>query len=272
MPTANVNGVRLFYELNGTGEIPLVMVHGAWSSHHSFDRVAPGLAQSFQLVTYDRCGHSQSERPDGQGRMSEDVADLAALIDHLGIAPAWVVGTSSGANIALRLASQRPEALRGVIAHEPGFFSLLDDDRTFRPVREKIAQLNEAVTARIVAGDHAGAAQGFIEALLGPGEWERTPRQLQQTYIENAPTFFDDMSDPEHFAFELDWIKDFPRPILLTHGDHSAPMFAPVINRLAEAVLQAEVVTYTGAGHTPHDTHPDAYIEVITTFIRKHSE
>ncbi len=207
MPTANVNGVRLFYELSGSAEISLVLVHGAWSSHRNFDRVVPGLAKSFSVVAYDRRGHSQSERPAGQGRMSEDVADLAALVEHLNIGPAWVVRTSAGANIALRLASQQPEILRGIIAHEPGFFSLFKGDSTFSYMLDKVDQVKGIVLERIAKGDHAGAAQYFIEANLGPGGWERTPAQLRQTYIENAPTFLDDMKDPEHFAFDPNWFN-----------------------------------------------------------------
>jgi pimeloyl-ACP methyl ester carboxylesterase len=271
MPTANVNGVQLFYEVSGKGEIPLVLVHGAWSSHHNFDRVAPGLARSFKVITYDRRGHSQSECPPGQGRMSEDVADLAELVEHLDIVPAWAVGTSSGANIALRLASQRPELLHGVIAHEPGFFSLLEGDSTFSSMLDQVDQVKGIVLERIAGGDHAGAAQYFIEAALGPGGWERTPTQLKQTYIENAPTFLDDMKDPEHFAFDPNWFKGFSKPILLTQGDQSPPYLTPVVARLAEILPQAEVVTYVGAGHTPHTTHPDAYVELITSFIRKHT-
>jgi pimeloyl-ACP methyl ester carboxylesterase len=83
MATANVNGVQLFYELTGTGQIPVVLVHGSWGSHHTWDRVVPSLAESFQVLTYDRRGHSESERPAGQGSVREDVADLAALGEPL---------------------------------------------------------------------------------------------------------------------------------------------------------------------------------------------
>ena len=105
MATAKVNGVRLFYELTGTGAVPLVMVHGSWDSHQDWDLVVPRLTDAFRVLTYDRRGHSQSERPTGQGSVREDVADLAALIKHLELSPAWVVGNSFGASIALRQAS-----------------------------------------------------------------------------------------------------------------------------------------------------------------------
>ena len=99
--------------------MPLVLVHGSWDSHHDWDLVVPRLADSFRVLTYDRRGHSESERPTGQESVREDVADLAALIEHLGLAPAWVVGNSFGASIILRLAGERPELFRGLIGHEP---------------------------------------------------------------------------------------------------------------------------------------------------------
>ena len=195
MPTTNVNGVQRFYEINGTAGVPLVLVHGAWSSHHTWDRVAPRLAASFRVLTYDRRGHSQSERPAGQGNIREDVADLAALIKYLGMAPAWVAGSSAGAAITLRLAGERPDLLQGVIGHEPGFLSLLAGDPTFAPLLEETDRLNRAVTGRIVSGDHAGAAEHFVETVVGPGSWEQMPPAFRQTLIENAPAFLDDINE-----------------------------------------------------------------------------
>lgn len=91
MATVNANGVGLHYEIAGAG-IPVVLVHGSWNSHHSWDLVFPALAQSFRVLSYDRRGHGRSQLPAGQGSVREDVADLAALIEQLGLEPAWIVG------------------------------------------------------------------------------------------------------------------------------------------------------------------------------------
>ena len=100
--------------------------------------------------------------------------------------------------------------------------------------------------------------------------WAQAPLELRQTFIENAPTFLDEASDPEQFAFDLEWIRDFSQPVLLTLGDQSPPIFAPVVAKLTEALPRVEMLTFPDAGHNPHVTAPDAYVETITAFTRKH--
>ena len=271
MATARVNGVRLFYEVRGGG-IPLVLVHGSWGSHHGWDLVVPALAAACRVVTYDRRGHSETERPAGQGSVREDVADLASLIEQLALGPAWVAGNSFGASIALRLAGERPDLLRGVIAHEPPLFGLLAGDAALAPMLEEVGRRIGAVVDRIASGAHAAAAEMFVETVaLGPGTWALLTRDLQQTFVDNAPTFLDETRDPEQLAFDLAWLRSFARPALLTRGDQSPPLFAPVVDRLASAMPAATVRTFAGAGHIPHVTHPQAYVEAVTEFIRDHT-
>ncbi len=270
--STQVNGVRLFYELQGTGAVPLVLVHGSWDSHHDWDLVVPRLAEVFRVLTYDRRGHSQSERPIGQGSVREDVADLAALLEHVDLVPAWVVANSFGASISLRLASEHPGLVRGLIAHEPPLFSLLANDPALAPMLEDVQKKIRAVVKRIASGDDTGATEQFVETVaLGPGTWKTVPPDVQQGMIENAPTFLDEANDPEQLAFDLEWTSGFSKPVLFTLGDQSPPTFAPVVNRLSKALPHAEIVTLPGAGHVPHETHPDAYVEAVIKFTRKHT-
>jgi hypothetical protein len=80
MPNSTINGVRLFWEQRGEHGAPLLLVDGSWADHHSWDAVVPGLARTFRVFTYDRRGHSQSDRLPTQGSVEDDVADLAAFI------------------------------------------------------------------------------------------------------------------------------------------------------------------------------------------------
>jgi len=202
----------------------------------------------------------------------EDVADLAALLEHLGLAPAWVVANSFGASIALRLAGERPELFRGLIAHEPPLFALLADDAALAPMLRDVEQKIRAVVERIAAGDHAGAAEQFVETVaLGPGAWADVPHELRQIFIENAPTFLDEANDPEQLVFDLERINGFCKPTLLTVGDESPPAFAPIVARLAGVLPREQVVKIPGAEHVPHSTHADAYAEAIIAFTRRHA-
>jgi pimeloyl-ACP methyl ester carboxylesterase len=120
--------------------------------------------------------------------MREDVADLAALLERLGLVPAWVVGNSFGASITLRLACEHAELFRGLIGHEPPLFSLLGNDPALTPLFSDVQRKIRAVVERIASGDHIGATEQFVETVaLGPGTWATIPPDIQQAMIENAP-------------------------------------------------------------------------------------
>jgi pimeloyl-ACP methyl ester carboxylesterase len=272
MPMIDVNGVGIYAEITGTSAVPLVMVHGSWDSHHAWDLVAPRLAERFRVLTYDRRGHGRSERPAGQGSVHEDVADLAALIDHLRLGPAWVVGSSFGASISLRLAATRPDVVRGVTGHEPPLFGLLGEDPALRPLLEGVRRGVAAVAERIAAGDHAGAAEQFVDTVaLGAGSWAQTPPEIQAQLIENAPTFLDETTDPDALVLDVGFLRGFEKPILLTQGDQSPPAFAPVVTKLVQAGRRVAVRTLRGAGHVPHLTDPDAYVATVLELVQTHT-
>lgn len=269
MPTGVFNGVNLYYEEAGSGQ-PLVLVHGSWTDHHSWDLVAPALAERFRVVTYDRRGHSQSERHAGQGSVHEDVADLAALIDGLGLTPAHIIGNSFGGSIVLRLAAERPELFRSLVVHEPPLFGLLGADPAAAPMLNEIPRRIGAVVELLSAGDMDGGARQFMETIaLGPGAWDGqlTPED-KQTCINNAPTFLDETRDPEGLTLDPAPLARFSRPALLTVGSASPPLFPPVVARLAGAIPGARQHTFEGVGHIPHKTHPDQFVDVLTSFVQ----
>src|SRR5690606_15213207 len=272
MPLANVNGIRLFYGLSGTGDVPLVLVHGSWVSHHDWDRLISRGSGSFRVLTYDRRGHSDSQRPSRQGSVREDVDDLAALIEYLDLAPAWVVGNSFGGSITLRLAGERPELLRGIIVHEPPLFGLLKGDSVTAPLLEEVGKRIATIVEQIATGDHAGAAEQFVEKVaLGPGSWARLGPDARKTIKTNALTFLDEARDPESLEFDPAWITAFSGQALLTSGGQSPPTSARIVEKLTAALPDLECIQLSGAGHIPHVAHPDVYAETIKGFISRTS-
>jgi pimeloyl-ACP methyl ester carboxylesterase len=267
MAIAHVNGVDLYYELQGSGE-PLVLVHGSWGDHHNWDAVVGRLSQTFQVLTYDRRGHSASERPAGQGSVYEDVDDLAALTRELGLAPAHIVGNSGGAAIVLRTATRHPEVFRTLVAHEPPMFPLLAGT-DHEPALPEIQRRVDAVVALLEGGDEVQAARIFVETVaFGPGAWEgQLDAAAREVFVRNAPTFLDEARDPDFLRMDLDALAVFDKSALLTSGTASGPFFGPVVDKIAAACPRAERLTIDGANHVPHLSMPAEYVRLVTGFV-----
>lgn len=267
MPEVEVNGVRLHYELHGNGE-PLALVHGAWVDATIWRFVVTDLAEKFRVLSYDRRGHSRSERPVTQGSFDEDGDDLAALLEALELVPAHVVTNSGGGNIALRLATRRPDLFRSLSCHEPALWGLLEEEPESQEILQQGACSLESVGRRIARGDHEGAARQSVEEVaVGPGAWDRElPPASRAIFVQNAPTAWTS-SGPEPVQHR----RRGEMPVRLTDGSESPPVFPRVIDRLVELIPRVARETIEGAAHVPHLTTPERYVEVTTRGVRRHA-
>jgi pimeloyl-ACP methyl ester carboxylesterase len=251
--------MNLYVETTGDGE-PVVFVHGSWSDHHAWDAVVPELPAGFKAVTYDRRGHSAST---GEGSLLDDIADLEGIIEE----PAHLVGSSLGAQIALRLAIARPDLVRSLALHEPGFWSLEPGDASIQAMQ---ASLRQAL-AMIEQGRDEDGARAFADLVLGPDAWDTAlPEALRRTMVANTHTFLEEERDTEVAALDLP--IEIDHPTLLTTGDESDPAFHVVMERLAAELPHAERATLAGAGHSPHRTHPAEYASLLASFWADHSK
>ncbi|MFJ3787383.1 alpha/beta fold hydrolase [Kitasatospora sp. NPDC090091] len=262
MAEIRVNGVSLYYEARGSGP-GVVLVHGSWSDADSWARVVPGLAEQAGVVAYDRRGHSRSEDLLTQGSVHEDAADLAGLIEGLGLAPAFVCGDSYGSLITLRLAAARPDLLRGIAVHEPPGTSMLLADPDLRPIGTAFAGRIAAVRELLEQAESAAAAELFVETLaFGPGAWAQLPAPIRHTYVRNAPTYLDELRDPDALDLDLAALSRYPEPALLTQSDDSAPMYGEVLDLIDLALPKPERHLYEAAGHAPHLSQPEEWVRV----------
>jgi pimeloyl-ACP methyl ester carboxylesterase len=271
MATGNkINGVQLYWEQSGQSGESLVLVHGSWVDHHNWDAVVPGLSQTFRVFTYDRRGHSQSERTDSAGSIREDVADLAALITSLNLAPCHIVGHSFGGSIVLRLAAERPELFQSLIVHEPPLMSLLVGTPNTEMVLQTVQARIGAVVGLLEAGDIEGGVRQFVETIaFGPGMWDKIPLKTRQIAISNALTFLDEMHDAEAFSIDLVRLRNFPHPALLMLGEQGPPFFPPIMEQLTRALPRAERKMFVGTGHEPEISDPENYVATLIEFTAR---
>lgn len=268
MSFIRVNNIELYYELGGDRGEPVVLVHGSWGDSGGWDHIFPLLSDKYRVLKYDRRGHSRSERPEVQSSTSEDVDDLAAIMQNLGMSPAHIIGNSFGGNIALKLAARNPELVRSLTVHDPPVVSLIMEDR-YGHILESLRQKITVVTDLIENGEHEEAAELFIENIVfGPGTWEELPEESRKKFIYNAPTFLDEQRDPEWMKIDKEALSGIRIPVFLTHGQRSEEFFRLIVERLHETIPGSEKQQLEGMGHVPQLTHAEQYSELIKSFLQ----
>ena len=93
MPTAHVNGVEIFFDVQGDGE-PLVMLHGLGSSSQDWEHQVPAFAARYRVMTPDLRGFGRSAKPRGPYSITQYSADVRALLNVLGISRCHLLGLS----------------------------------------------------------------------------------------------------------------------------------------------------------------------------------
>ena len=116
---AEVHGLKMYYEIHGTG-FPLVLLHGGLSAiGTSFGKLLPGLASGRQVIAIEQQAHGHTadiDRPLTYRQMAEDTV---TLLSHIGIEQADFFGYSIGAGIALEMAIDHPSRVRKLVAATP---------------------------------------------------------------------------------------------------------------------------------------------------------
>jgi len=133
---ANVNGLKMYYEIHGAGE-PLVLLHGGVGASEMFSPVLPGLAENRQIVAVHLQAHGRTADIDRPLSFELMADDIAALMKHLGIERADIMGYSLGGGVALQTAIRHPDVVRKLVFISTPF----KRDGFYPEVLENMAQM-----------------------------------------------------------------------------------------------------------------------------------
>jgi 2-hydroxy-6-oxonona-2,4-dienedioate hydrolase len=116
MPTLTIEDCELHYEVIGEGA-PVVITPGGRIDREFVRPLAEELAGEFQVLLWDRRNTGRSDVFIGGGGSEQEIwaDDLAKLLDHVGMAPAWVAGGSAGCRVSLLTAIRHPEVVKGLV-------------------------------------------------------------------------------------------------------------------------------------------------------------
>jgi pimeloyl-ACP methyl ester carboxylesterase len=111
---ASVNGLEMYYEILGGGE-PLILLHGGVGAIEMFGEVLGLLAEGRQVIAVDLQAHGRTADIDRPLSFELMADDIAALIEHLEIEQADVMGYALGGGVALQTAIRHPEVVRKLV-------------------------------------------------------------------------------------------------------------------------------------------------------------
>jgi pimeloyl-ACP methyl ester carboxylesterase len=114
MPIADVNGIRLYYEVHGRGR-PLLLILGLGADVSEYAALIDQMATRCQVIAFDNRGAGRTDRPDAPYSIELMSGDAAGLMEALGIPRACVLGISLGGRIAMELALRHPDRVERLI-------------------------------------------------------------------------------------------------------------------------------------------------------------
>jgi pimeloyl-ACP methyl ester carboxylesterase len=260
--TASINGASLYYEIAGEGA-PLVLIHG-WSLNlRMWDPQVSALSRRFRVIRYDRRGFGKST---GNEDITWDADDLNALLDHLGVTKAHILGMSQGGRVALQFARNHPDRLSSLILHgapAPDGFGLpwSGADRTRFDEWGTIAR-----EQGIDAFRRAWSAHPLMEIPAGHADAKARLAELVAAYRGGR---FLTPASPSGAGAAIT-MDDLPRigvPTLVLVGDKEVPFLQIVARALAYYLPNARLATVPGGGHMVNLIEPDKYNAAILKFL-----
>ncbi|WP_109508825.1 alpha/beta fold hydrolase [Nocardioides speluncae] len=271
MKTAHTNGIELAYDVRGVGE-PVLFIHGAiWADFLRPLAEQPAFGE-FQTIRYHRRGYGESGGP--AGGFDTQAADVVALLDHLDVDRAHLVGHSEGAMIALVLAASHPDRVRSLTLIEPLPSSGWLAASKFADLLDFLGPAFEAMVGRYQAGDVAGA----FDALFEPTglDWRTAakavgPGVLEQG-VEDAATFVEgEASALVGWNFGVEQAAAIDSRVLSWACSVENPITPATRAFLFELFPQREEVVLEGGDHFSVATDPAAVAEPIADFVSRQS-
>jgi 3-oxoadipate enol-lactonase len=245
----------LYYEQHGPrpGAAPaLVFAHGAGGNHLSWWQQVPHFRDRYTCIVFDHRGWGLSSKPADGSKFSRD---LAALLDHLGIARASIVAQSMGGWTALRFALQSPERVeRIVLCDTHGGISAPDVDGWSLASAENAKTVPDGVHPGL--GERIYREQPALAFLYGEID-DLNFNRREETYatIRQAGTV-----SPEEAA-------TLTMPVLFLYGEEDIVIPPPFLEAAARLIPGARVVSIPRAGHSAYFERPVEFNAAVDDFL-----
>jgi pimeloyl-ACP methyl ester carboxylesterase len=260
--TLDVPGATLHVERRGSGPT-LLLIAGGNGDGGPFERLAQLLSDRYTVLSYDRRGFSRSPLQgqvprESAARLAADVDDARLIIEVVGTRPAHVLGSSSGAIIALHLLQQHPDRVRTLVAHEPPLVDLLPDAAEVHAFLRSVMEVyRESGVAAAMQKFAAGI--GLPQGPRAEGDLPPAMRPMFERIQRNQAHFLEhELRQYPRLTPDLDALATRRAQLVLGVGQDSAGTFPRRPNLVLGERLGLDVHEFPG-GHIGYITHPTEF-------------
>jgi pimeloyl-ACP methyl ester carboxylesterase len=255
-----------YLDWGNAGATPLVLLHHISSNAHTWDHFGRNVCDRYRVLALDMRGHGDSDWA-GEGKYTTEhyAADVAALVDHLGLRSVILLGGSTGGRVALVSAAQHPERTAALIMEDVG---------AVRP-----ASISRGFADRVAGGDpQFDTLDEWAKSLQGQNQ--RTPAQyfldLARYGTKRLPNgklgLKRDVAIQRDFVpLELwHYVEKVKAPFLLLVGTESEIVGQDQQTRFKQIRPGIEIVTVPGAGHIIVHDKPQEFERLVADFLKRH--
>lgn len=272
MHTLDLPGAKLRYYKVGQGPV-LILIPGANGTGDIFLPLAERLKEYFTIVTIDRRDYGKSEltkslpeeanKPDSEYRVKRDAQDVATLAQQLSDGPVYVLGSSSGAIVAMHVLKEHPEVVKEIAFHEPPINTFLPDSDYWKEKNDEIVSiaLNEGLQqAMQVFGKTLNIAPLDAKSMSQPVSENDEDKKEQY----NSMMFWIEYEIRQytHSDIKLSDLIQYKDKIVLFNGTDSKGSFPQDVNFYINEQTDINLLDIPG-GHLGYVQKPDGFAEVL---------
>jgi 3-oxoadipate enol-lactonase len=268
LPTADVNGIGLYYEEHGKG-FPVVFAHGAGGNHISWWQQIPTFLRRYRCITFDHRGWGLSLDAGDRGPTAF-IADLRALIDRLGLEEMFLVGQSMGGLTCLGLALANPGRVRGLVMANT-FAGMrrevwLASDEELRASVQSIWQRRREDGVKRALGREFASTQrdrAFLYKQIrilnedGPNRLQTESQVQRLRALERTPDI----------GATREALSAMSTPVLFIGGEHDEVMPVSLMEVACSLIPGARMEVVPGCGHSAYFEQPDVFNRLVLDFF-----
>jgi 3-oxoadipate enol-lactonase len=270
MAHLEVNGASIYYETDGDPTRPaLLLIHAGIANLRMWDPQIAALSADHFVVRFDLRGFGQTET---QNVVFSDRADALAVLDHVGVHKAAVIGCSRGGGIAIDLALESPGRVLGIVVVGSGPSGLPEIELTDR--EDGLADAMDAAFESERWDEVNRLEAEFWD--FGPlrSKSDLDPGFVETAYALNAANLPHAEEAPVPTPLEppaYERVTDITVPALVMVGDHDVTPILAGYEYLVTTLPHADGCRFPDAAHLPSVERADEFERVVVGWLAEHS-